>query len=413
MGAVEATHGEDEDGPPPTSEELKAQWTKDQGIAELLAQQGYHPGHSVRVAAEAQAEASRQAFLESCPKHGVSKRMLWAEQALRRAKQAQAKMEQSINLLDMEYEQERASRVQQLTDLRARTRERERKLAELTQEAVDVYPPYEARATEGALRDALAVIEQRLGPAMRELFDQTAEGTDARGKVTGIMETITTVHSVMSDAAAGNAPAHRYDIGAEDMDDDWTDADDGWGFGEQGQWPRHWDQNCDWGEGWQTSSWRGDRAWDPTDDEPEAAMDTREVGIPRWMRADASATTAAHGPRAWKRGRRAGDDHDCGTQGRHGPSEEVPHDHEAAARLQARVRDAEVAASASAATAGGAGADGTAPAPATPHADDDQLSQRRRQVWDQAQAENVIVSYAEIAAMSGSEIEAWASENLV
>ncbi len=183
--AQEDGDGDDATERPWTADELKAQWIRDQGIAELLAQQGYAPGHAVRSAAEEQAEASRLAWMEARPRYKVTQRMQWADEALGRARKAQAKMEQSIHVLDMEYEQERESRVQQLTELRARTRAREEALAALTQEAVDEYPPQEARASDGALRDALSAIERHLGPAMRELYDQTPEGSDVRGKVTG------------------------------------------------------------------------------------------------------------------------------------------------------------------------------------------------------------------------------------
>ncbi len=400
----------------PTAEELKAQWQADQKLASALAQQGYGPEHAVRAAADAQAAAAKEAWLAAKAPIAVSRRMQYAEEALARAKRAQAKMEQSISQLDDDYECERASRVRQLADLRTRTRERQEHLAALTQEAAEEYPTRHERVDEGAVLGAREVLERQLGPALQEIWEQAPEGSELRGKLAEIMQAATSVHGYVSFAAArGDQTTDWYDI---DANDDCYDGDDdhdgdGWDGWDDHRWGWHGEQHGDqrWqATGWHHAAWRQDGG-----DERRGQggdMDLRDVQVPRWMRGDAD---ARGGDRANKRGRR--DEDDDGVQGRHANAAEVTDDHEAAARLQAQQHDAVTAAraaSAAAATSADAAMDVQPPAPPTPTAEEHRmLEQHRRQVWDQAQAENVAVAYSEIAAMSSRELEEWAAENLV
>ncbi len=157
---------------------------------------------------------------------------------------------------------------------------------------------------------------------------------------------------------------------------------------------------------------RGDgSAWiqpsEPWDDTAPTPMDMRDVQVPVWMRSGADASTnqgAAWGARSWKRGRWYGLD-GGGTQGRHAYDDEVTEDHEAAARLQAQHNDAAAAAAAAASAVAGA-------APATPTPIDQALEDRKRAVWDMAQAESVQVSCEEIASMDAVQLEAWATEHI-
>ncbi len=230
-----------------------------------------------------------------------------------------------------------------------------------------------------------------------------------RNRRTGIMEAAASVHGYVSNATRSGRGVDWYDIRVND-DDDHGSARHGWSDGDDYRWGRYgwhgdqqWEQ-CQW---WDRHAWWQDGEVEQLDRSDD--MDLRDVQVPRWMRNDAA---AAWGGRAGKRGRAGADE--WGTQGRHADAGEVPTDHEAAARLQAQQSDAIAAAQAAAAAAHAAGeAAAAAATPPTPSAESLKLEQRRQQVWDQAQAENVAVACSEIAAMSAEELEKWASENLV
>ncbi len=403
-----------------TADELKGVWLAEQKLAVALAQQGYAADHAVRAAAEAQAAAAEEAWMAAKAPIAVSTRMQWAERALGRAKRAQAKMEQSISQLDDDYEVERAARVQQLGDLRAKTREKQEKLAALTQEAAGEYPTNVDRVDDGAVQGAKEVLECQLGPALQELWEQAPADSELRSKLAGVMEAATGVHGYVTYATRRGGEADWSDIGGGYDEDQYAGTHDGW-RGWQGR--RDYDdyrgggQYCWWGDQrWEWNhGWHSNGQWHDGEEEPHDQpqdMDLRDVQVPRWMRGCGAA--AGHDrDRAWKRGRLDGDG--WGYQGRHVDAAENAGDQEAAARLQAQQHDAVLAAQAAAAEAGAAAGEATAvtPAPPTPNAEDHRLEKRREEVWHQAQVENVAVACSEIAAMSSDELEQWAKENLV
>ncbi len=135
-----AVDGGAEVGPPegpsePTEGELREAHARDRQLVEYLTRQGLDADHPVRAAAEAQAAESRRAWDAAKPGKAVTLRMRWAEEALTRARRSQARMEQTIDDLDRDYEEKRLHYIDQLSDLRARTKEREDKLAEVARQA--------------------------------------------------------------------------------------------------------------------------------------------------------------------------------------------------------------------------------------------------------------------------------------
>ncbi len=397
-----------------TADELKGVWLAEQKLAVALAQQGYAADHAVRAAAEAQAAAAKEAWLAAKAPVAVSTRMQWAERALGRAKRAQAKMEQSISQLDDDYEVERAARVQQLGELRAKTREKQERLAALTQEAAGEYPPNMDRVDEGAVQGAKEVLECQLGPALQELWEQAPADSELRGKLAGIMEAATNVHGYVTYATRRGGEADWYDIGGGYDDDQYAASHDGWrGWQER----RDYDdyrggQDCWWGDQrWEWyQGWHSNRQWHEEEEESHEQprdMELCDVQVPLWMRGCRPAAGHDRDP-AWKRGR-----FDCGgwgIQGRHADDASNGGDQGAAAGPQFQQHDAATGAAAGAA-AGEAAVD--APVPPTPNAEDYRLDKRKEEVWHQAQAENVAVACSEIAAMSSDELERWAKENLV
>ncbi len=130
-------------------------------------------------------------------------------------------------------------------------------------------------------------------------------------------------------------------------------------------------------------------------------MDTGEIQVPEWIR-DPSAETH----RAWKRGRRAGEDPN-GLQGRSADASSCETDHENAAILQAQCSDA---AAAAAAVAAAAMADGNCPP--TPQFVDQELEKRKQDIWDQAQNDGIEITCEAIANMAREELEEWAAAHL-
>ncbi len=200
--------------------------------------------------------------------------------------------------------------------------------------------------------------------------------------------------------------AHAFDIG--DYDDDY-DGYDPHGSGEEWQNAEWESQSYGWdgwdaapGDRWASGRWNGTqmRRWGHQSYPcGEDAMDTTDAQAPRWFEGEGS----IDGPYARASKRRAVEGEDPnGSQGRHvGANDVEAEDHANAATLQAAVCDA-------AATAV------TGPAPATPTAAEHAaLEDRRREVWDMAQDQEIAVSQQAIACMGALELEAWVSANLL
>jgi hypothetical protein len=434
---ADAQGEEDAGASAPTSDELKEDWQRRARLVEFLAQQGYGADDPSRQLAEQQAADAERAWRGSTPGVAVSKRLRGAEEALLRAKKAQAKQEQAIDNLDQWYEVERQSMAQHLAELRSRTREREQKLGEVSREVADTYhaPPGGRGAEEDegddALREAVDTVEGKLAPVMRDIIGQLPEGTELRQKVSDAMGSISHAYSLMHQAARARA-ADRYCI-ADYGEDDGGDAYDrgDWSMGHADEWAygEHWTScsdwhGADWGHATAAQFEYGGAA------PQHAAMDTAEVQVPRWWRPQAAEDGgAAWGSRAWKRGRWYNQDCD-GLQGRQLMEEAATVDHENAAKLQAQLGDATMAAAAVAlpltpatqeeaaqqqrqqqqqlqqqqAAAAEAAAEAAAAAA--------QLEKKRREVWDAAQEEGAEISCADIAAMSWAELEEWAQAHL-
>ncbi len=186
------------------------------------------------------------------------------------------------------------------------------------------------------------------------------------------------------------------DYDPHDYGDEWQGAEwesqsygwDGWHGAPSGGWARgRW-------SGTQTRRW----GQQPCPGE-EDALDTTDAQAPGWFEGEGSADGAY--ARANKRRAVDGEDPN-GPQGRHiGANDAEAEDHANAAALQAAVSDAAVA-------------NATGPAPATPTAAEHAaLEDRRRQVWDMAQDQEIAVSQQTIACMGAHELEAWVSANLL
>ncbi len=398
--AIEGEACQDGDDGAPSIDELKAQMERDRQTVTLLAQRGYATGHPLVDEAERQAAASKAAWQSASPGAAVTRRLLWAEQALARAKKAQARTEQAIDDLDREYEAERDARVRQLHELRSRTREREAKLAEISREAAQEFTAAgDGRGGAGGhLQEAVGTIEGPLRDAVSEALASAPEGSALRTRLQGALGTLDTLRGLVENAAQP-AWSNVYDM-AQDDDNHWEEGPPGAttaAYRQQWYTP-HWDQH--WTDG--GDDWHGAPQWGYGGHYEEGdGMDTTEVQAPSWYRLQDEATTPP--PRAAQRRRIEGEDPN-GLQGRYtGGRADGVAEHEAAARMQAEIGDAAAAASTTA----------SSPAPPTPTAAEHALEQRKQEIWDMAQDQHVQVAVAEIAAMAEDELEAWASANLL
>ncbi len=412
----------------PTTEQLKAEFEREQQVAELLARQGLAEDHPARVAAAAQAAAAKDRWQRTRPGVAVTLRMVWAEKALLRARRNQARVEQAIDDLDREYECERARRIQELHDMRAKTHERETKLAEVSRQAAREFRPADEVGRGGArLQGAAEAIDQQAAPVLRDLLGQIPADSPMRGRVEGVLALLSDVSGAVGRAAQADG-ADEFDI-ADDDDDAgiWHDQDGEGSLAEPCNWQAHaygGGQQPELQEGWYHDGW----GWRKAHGRPGGGgypgetedMDTSDAQAPTWMSQHPPATTttdAATMPpagRACKRWKVDGADPN-GFQGRQANEGEAgSHEHESAARLQAAVSDATSAACAAAAATAGAArlaAEGTN-MPPTPNGVDVALERRKQQIWDQAQDEGVEVSMETIANMVAEELEEWAAAHL-
>ncbi len=404
----------------PTTEQLKASYEREQQVADMLARQGLAGDHPARVAADAQAAEAKDRWQRAKPGVAVTLRMVWAEKALLRARRNQARMEQAIDDMDRDYECERARRMQELHDLRAKTHEREAKLAEVSRQAAREFRPADDMESGAQLQGAAEALDQQAAPVLRELLGQMPADSPMRQRVEGVLAILSDVSGAVGRASHAGG-ADEFDI-ADDEDEDgyWHGQGGDSGMDDSGECFQQPEAQEGWfhdGWGWRKSSWRHGGGSPLRDD---SAMDTTDVQAPAWMSqrapaaADADAATTAPQGRACKRWKVEGADPN-GFQGRQAVGgEEGSQEHEDAARLQATVSDATSAAAAAAAVATGAvgqGAEGM-PQPPTPSMLDLALERRKQQIWDQAQDEGVSVSMEAIAGMAAEELEEWAAAHL-
>ncbi len=369
--------------PQPTADQLKAAWLKAQKVDELLAEQGLAEDDPVREAARARAEAARRQWADARPGVGVSKRLVFAEQALLRARRSQSKMEQSIDDLDMQYEAERARRMQALHELRGRTHQREQFLAELSRQAAEEFRGGGGGGggTACGARRAVETMEGPIRDAMQEAHDAAPEGSDLRVRLAGALGTLGELSSSMA-----QAPGGRWDD-ADPLSfglDGGRDEDDWWG------------DHGDFGSQWYSGAWGGGLAEQHDGDGAGRGtdMDTADVAAPPWMDAPQRQDRDEAGYSRTPKHRRRSDAEDDGVQGRHVGEDGVPCDHAQAARLQAAVSDAMRGAAA-------------APAPPTPNLAEMALEAKRREIWDLAQEHGAQISYEEVMAMSMAQLDEW------
>ncbi len=385
----------------PSADELRERLTREQRVLEFIVQQGFAEDDPTRVAAAQQVAAAKAALQSATPGVAITKRLVWAEKALLRARRGQANMEQAIADLDDEYQRERDERMAKLHQLRARTKEREEKLAEVSRQAAAAFQsPSSVDGGGEGLREAVATIDGPIRDTVLEAMGQAPEGSPLHTRLAGTLGALDELRGMVTRAARPRW-ADEYDMADSDDEQAWEhDQGDEHRHGAGGDWHDHADGYWDgWGS-WRQPQPRSTYPGGANDD----AMDTSDAHAPYWIGGRDEAAAGSSWDRAWKRGRRASQDA-RGTQGRHvAPEEPAIEEHEEEARRQAAHQDAAAAAAATPALA---------PAPPTPVvADNPALERRKQAVWDLAQDQGVAIASEDIARMSSGELEDWALANL-
>ncbi len=407
----------------PTVDDLRARYERCKKLVAWLEEEGYAAEDPVRIHAADQEAAAEQEWRGAMPGVAISKRLVSAEQALRRAKRVQAKQEQAISDHDQWYEAERAAMLDHLAELRARTRAYELRLAQISREAAQTYhaPGGDGggRAEGDEIREAVDTLEDEVAPALREVLEMAPEGSAMRAKITEVMGAVSTVYTLAT--SVSHAHPARYDIASGAGDDNWQGHQCGAGYdhggGHGGCHHYGYDARDDryadgsWGGAWWHGGPAGPRWADEGDEGDDTIpMDTADVAAPRWMRGSGGDDTT-WGEQAWKRGR-WGTDRQPGGQGVLFRVDGTAAVDGRAAQPQANPCGATAGAADAAGEADAGGSTAAAPTPQPQDPAQQALERRKQEVWDAAQDEGVEVACDEIARMDAMQLEQWAATHI-
>ncbi len=342
------------EGDEPTEEDLRGFWEAAKEVLAYAKRQGYPPEHPVRRNAQQQVEESLAQWQAVRPPRAIPTRMGWAEEALQRAKRAQARAEQDLEELDRQYEANREEKLRVLQEARERTKTRERNLADLSREAAQEYRGGMDEGDDNAkvLRGTFETLDTEVGPALEAALEKTCHGTEQHAALQRALQAVLVIHGALG-VAAGGAAVDYFDMSQHDGDDTATPCG----------------AACD-GAG-------------------DSAMDTTEARPPRWLeqqdnkRGGADGTAAAFGspPPRWKKNRTAGGEGGAPATG-----------------------------TAAATPTGGGGANASA-ADGAGH--DGEFAARRAQIIAQATSEGADAPTEYLQQLAPEALEEWAKENLV
>ncbi len=340
------------EGDEPTEEDLKGFWEAAKEVLAYAKRQGYPPEHPVRKNAQRHVEETLAQWQAVRPPRAIPTRMGWAEEALQRARRAQAKAEQELDDLDRQYEIDREEKLRVLQEARERTKTREWNLAELSKEAAQEYSMDDGDDNANMLRGTFRTLDTEVGPALEAALGNTSQGTEQHAALQRALQAVLVLHGALG-VAAGGAAVDYYDMSQHDGD----------GAAERDG------AACDIAGG--------------------SDMDTTAARAPRWMEqldnkrggADNAATTLGSPPPRWKKNRTTGDGGDAPTTG-----------------------------TAAATPTGGGGADAS---DANGMERNDEFAARRAQIIAQAKSEGADAPTEYLQQLAPEALEEWAKENLV
>ncbi len=338
----------------PTEEELKGFWEAAKEVLAYAKRQGYPPEHPVRQNAQNHVDETLAQWQAVRPPKAIPARMGWAEEALQRARKAQAKAEQELDDLDRQYELDREEKQRILQEARERTRERERKLAELSKEAAEEYRTDGGDDGVKMLRGTFRTLDTEVGPALEAALGRADQGSEQHAVLQRALQAVMVLHGALGVARGGEATDY-FDMAEQD--------------------------------GKAATAQQGTTRDDTKGDD----MDTSAARPPRWMeqhenkRGGSDGNTGGLGnpPPRWKKYRTAEAETVGATQATAGTAADpIP--------------------------LGGTGAAATDAA-----GRDDDFAARRAQIIAQAEAEGADAPAAYLQQLAPEALEEWAKENLV
>ncbi len=336
----------------PTEDELKGFWEAAKEVLAYAKRQGYPPEHPVRRNAQSHVDETLAEWQAARPPRAIPTRMGWAEEALQRARKAQARAEQELDDLDRQYEVDREEKQRVLREARERTKERERKLAELSKEAAEEYRTDGGDNEVQMLRGTFRTLDAEVGPALEAALGKADQGSEQHAVLQKALDAVLVLHGALG-AATGGEAADYFDLSAQD--------------------------------GGTPAPQKGPLGSGADDD----GMDTSAARPPRWMeqqeikRGGSEACSSGFGnpPPRWKKKRTTEDD--C------------------------------VARAAAGSTADPAVAGGRNTAPAGIQGQEDDFAARRAQIIEQAAHEGADAPTEYLRQLAPEALEEWAKENLV
>ncbi len=284
------------------------------------------------------------------PPTALTKRMLWAEEALQRVKKAEAKAEAALDDLDEWYNREREKLVSNLEEARRRTEEKAQFLAELSNEAADDFDPYRqgGSGSNEMLWTTFKSINDSIGPMVENVLQKLPADSEQHKLLSNALAAITEVHGNLADATGLGASADVYDIAYEDKEKE--------------------------------------------EEQATSTMDTSDVQVPKWMRRGEDHPTPHGKAGASKRWRLE--------LAREVVQQQALQQDLAAANGGMLGSTAAAAAATAATTAAACGGEQEA------------LDKRRREIIAQSKVEGVDVPESYLAQLCADALEEWAKENL-
>ncbi len=202
---------DEDDGTEPTADDLRGTWEAAKDLLAHIKKQGHPEGHPLRRNAQEQVDKAYAEWQSAKPPTAPSKRMVWAEQALERARRALARAEQDLDDFDRDYELEREKNMSTLNDARVKLRERTQYLADLSREAADEYDPSAGASNSAMLLDHFNSLDQHVGPVLEDLLATLPAESEQHAMLKVALEKVVSMHASLG-VATGGATADFYDM---------------------------------------------------------------------------------------------------------------------------------------------------------------------------------------------------------
>ncbi len=284
--------------------------------------------------------------------------MVWAEEALQRARRAESRAEQELDDLDRQYEIDREALSQTLAGAREKRRERENNLASLSKQMAEGFQTSAEHDEPNLLWKTFSTIDGLVGPTIEDALAKAVQGSEQYELLHKALQAITVVHGALG-VATGGSKADYYDLADDGKDGRNVDAGADKAVQVQQRQPQQQQQQ---------------------QQQDGQTMDTSDARVPRWMEAKRGADgspTDSWAPPRWRKARLD----EQGPYARGGPGQ----------------GDDETQAGGTDTSAEG----------------DDEFAPRRAQIIEQAAKDGISVPPGHLQQLCPEALEEWAAEHLL